>query len=127
MSNCGCVYVDNGDLMPEFYNSSKHRARKNHKCDECGKAINKRELYECVSGKWDGDFLTYKTCGSCLDIRTVFFCDGWIFTEVIEALENYIHDGNGVISEDCLSELKQESRENVCEMIEEYWRRYDNG
>lgn len=63
--DCSCDYD-----APEFYNKSEPRARKQHRCDECGGVISPGESYEYVSGKWDGWFSQFKTCGRCRDIRT---------------------------------------------------------
>lgn len=54
---------------PEFFDSREVRARKQHKCCECGKAIEKGEIYEYAVGKWDGDIDTFHTCEECADLR----------------------------------------------------------
>jgi len=122
MSNsCACVYVDVDCDGPELYTVTKPRARKPHKCGECGREIKLSEKYENVVGLWGGRFNIHKTCSVCLDIRSVFFCEGWFFGEVLEYLEEHIREMHGHISEDCLAELTAEAREMVSEIIEEYW------
>lgn len=118
--DCGCIYVGDYD-PPELYRSTKHTARKNHNCDECGKLISVGEKYEYVFGIWEGKANVHKTCSVCLDIRRVFFCDGWIFEGVFEELHNHIQEVGGEISENCLIDLNLEAREVVCNMIEDYW------
>lgn len=44
--------------------------------------------YERVFGKWDGEIKTYRTCLSCVEIRTHFGCNGWIFTRIWEDIES---------------------------------------
>jgi len=64
MMDCFCDYEP-----PEFYNKYSLRARKVHRCEECGGEIRAGEKYEYVSGKWCGDFSTFKTCERCADLR----------------------------------------------------------
>lgn len=53
----------------EFYRATKHTARKEHRCDECGGVIKAGTVYEYISGKTDGDLWTAKTCPNCLALR----------------------------------------------------------
>ena len=71
---CCCIYTE---ICPEFYDAKEVVARKDHKCDECGETINKGQKYERVSGKWDGEVSTYKTCLPCLRIRKDLFTCGF--------------------------------------------------
>ncbi len=64
MTDCWCDYDP-----PEFSSRSYPKARKQHRCEECGKPINPGEQYECVAGKWDGYFSTFNTCPRCVDLR----------------------------------------------------------
>lgn len=64
MSACFC------DCEPaEFYHRATHKARKVHRCMECGKAIQAGESYEKVRAKWDGTVDTLKTCCRCVALR----------------------------------------------------------
>jgi hypothetical protein len=63
--SCYCDYD-----APEFFHREIRRARKLHKCGECGGEIKPGEQYEHVRGKWDGDLTTIKTCERCVDIIT---------------------------------------------------------
>lgn len=62
--DCYCDYDP-----PQFYSVTKPKARKQHRCEECGVAILPGELYERVSGKWDGYVDTFSTCERCHDLR----------------------------------------------------------
>jgi len=53
---------------PEFITVKIVKARKQHKCCECGGVIGKGEEYEYISGKWDY-FDQFKTCEKCADLR----------------------------------------------------------
>ena len=124
MSNCSCIYIDNYESA-DFHTSVKRKAIKNHRCCECGRTINRGETYEYVSGKWDSYIGTYKTCGDCLSIRNTFFCDGWLYEGMTEALwEHLLEMRFGEISEDCIAELTPGGQALVCGMIEEIWKDY---
>lgn len=82
--SCYCDYES-----PEFYSERTiSSARGQHKCSECGRQILKGEGYQSISGKWDGDFYTNKTCAHCLELKNYVkahipcFC--WAFGELIE-------------------------------------------
>jgi hypothetical protein len=68
MTDCVCDYDP-----PEFYHREIRRARKEHKCCECGGRMLPGEQYEHVRGKWDGFVDTYDTCARC--------CDLWMWTK----------------------------------------------
>lgn len=122
MNNCSCIYVSEWD-NPEFFNQKKVKARKEHICGECGRTILKGEEYERFSGNWKNEgFCCYKTCEDCLSVRDAFFCDGWIFGEVIEGVDEHIREVDGKISIDCLEELTPAARDRVlaeCELVRE--------
>ena len=58
--------------MPEFFSDSRPVARKEHICCECGTAIEKGEKHYSCSGKWDGDFLSYRQHLDCLKACETF-------------------------------------------------------
>lgn len=57
-----CFYQDES---PEFYSESIVRSRKPHRCGGCGRTIEARELCVSGSGKIEGHFYTFRTCGAC--------------------------------------------------------------
>lgn len=83
-----CGFVCDLDLEPpEFICVSLKKARKNHKCCECGEIIPAGNQYQYISGKWDGDFLTFKTCATCAAIRSDYCCCyGDLRTDLWQAL-----------------------------------------
>jgi len=121
MENCGCIYVGDDDPA-ELYKATHPKAKKSHKCSECGCDIKPGEGYERVFGKWDGDSSTYKTCSDCLSVRDVFFCDGFYHGMIWERLTEHICDMRGEIASECLIALTPKARANVCEMIEAEWK-----
>jgi hypothetical protein len=62
-------------------------AHKEHHCTECGEVIAIGSKYERIEGLWESSWSTYKTCLSCVEIRDHFACEGWIFGQLWEDLE----------------------------------------
>ncbi len=120
MGECGCIYV--GDYDPiEVLQDGNRKARKTHKCDECGTEIKLGQEYECVVGKYDGDLEAYRTCLDCVSIRKVFFCSGWAYSMILEHLGEHINEMEGKISAECLLSLTPGARDKVFDMIEDVW------
>ena len=83
---CGCVCDLEYD-PPEFLRSVWRRAKKEHMCCECNETIQVGSQYEYVSGKWEGDFYTFKTCTPCANIRRDYCCSyGGLRDELREIL-----------------------------------------
>jgi hypothetical protein len=101
---------------PEFYVAERRKARKEHKCSECGRIIQKGETYEYVSGKWDGNIMHYKTCADCLSIRDAMFCEGWAHSGLYDDLWDYLRESD-VLPENSLESLTERAQEKVMGMI----------
>lgn len=115
-----CLYAGDGD-RPEFYVESTPRARKEHKCCECGRTITVGEKHQAASGKWDGDISTYRTCAECVEIRAAFCCDGWTFLMLWESIRDEMFGEwrkNELRIIDCLAKLASPTA--VAKMREEY-------
>lgn len=120
MSGCSCIWV--GDYeYPEFYRQKTVTGRKGHKCSECGRIIEKGEKSEAVSGKWDGDIRSYRTCEDCLSARSEFFCDGYLHNNMWENIWEHVCEHGGEIASECLLALTPRARMRVIEMIDELW------
>jgi hypothetical protein len=126
MDKCSCVYV--GDYEhPEFHRAVTRKAIKEHVCCECNRTIRRGEKYEYVSGMWDAYISNHKTCGDCLSIRDVFYCEGFFYTMLKESLWEHLRDVDGEVSEDCFVELTLGARSVVCDMIEKIWEDVKDG
>lgn len=70
-------------------------ARKAHRCQECGRIIEKGETYEYVTALYDGQWFTNKTCVHCIAARGWLsaICQGWIYGAVLEDLGEHWHEG----------------------------------
>jgi len=48
--------------MSDFQTESTPTARKVHRCGECHGHIEPGQKYQLISGSWDGDMASFKTC-----------------------------------------------------------------
>ena|ERR1700678_1241360 len=107
MSDCGVCIGSEPDCMAEFYEVATVKARKSQVCNECGREIVKGTQYVRESGKWDGEFCSFKTCLLCVEIRSAFTCDegnyavcfGELWNDITENLFPNMNTG-------CLNKLK---------------------
>lgn len=77
---CSCGY----DYEPaSVYNVTEPRARKDHKCCECGGQIQPGEKYEYVWGVGTDGAFTAKTCLTCARIAKDYCCNHGTLRETI--------------------------------------------
>lgn len=57
------------ESYPAFFSSTIVKAKKAHKCSECSTEITVGQAYERVVGSWARDFLSYKICPKCVELR----------------------------------------------------------
>lgn len=90
MSECDVCIGGNDSYDPaEFVNERSPKARRQHKCCECGRAIVVGETYWRVVGKWEGCLQTFRQCLPCHEIQIVFACgQGYLYTQLWEDMEN---------------------------------------
>ena len=62
---CSCDLDD----PPSCFSAATRRARKEHRCCKCRRAIKPGERYEHASGVWDGSPDSFKTCSRCVKLR----------------------------------------------------------
>jgi hypothetical protein len=95
-------YCDNDP--PSVMRKEQRKAKKEHRCCECGRTIRSGETYEYVWGVWDGSAGTYKTCSHCVALRDYTTahvpCFCWYYggmrIEAIEMLREYAHEAPGL-------------------------------
>lgn len=96
---CYCDYES-----PSVFREGTCKARKHHKCGECGSTIQPGETYEHVWGIWGGCPETYKTCPRCLELRKYVtahvpcFCleYGNMLEGATETLREYAYEAPGL-------------------------------
>lgn len=72
----------------EFWESRKHKARKNHCCEYCGAGIKVGETYFRETGKAWGEFSDYCLCERCKSVLGYFTEDRDELGEFYEDLFN---------------------------------------
>lgn len=66
-----------------FYSERTVRARKPHRCKECGRTIKVGASYVRVAGKHDGSVWSEAICAPCMSLLKSFSEDGsWCFGEM---------------------------------------------
>jgi hypothetical protein len=61
---CYCEPME-PDEPSDVWTVTWHKARKEHKCHECGEFIKKGNRYERIFSVFDGSAVAYKTCEFC--------------------------------------------------------------
>lgn len=56
--------------MPAVFGQEQRKARKQHKCCECGSIINSGDQYAYSHGVWDGSGQSFKQCLDCAEVST---------------------------------------------------------
>lgn len=87
-------------VVPSAFTEKERKARKIHKCCECTHEITVGEKYQYVSGIWDGEPDSYKTCLSCATLRSDYTCkagDELAFGELREGISNAFYKNYGAV------------------------------
>ena len=86
MDACICIDVDE---YCQTISQKIVKARKEHKCMECGDTIKKGDKYEYYFGKDNGTIFIHKTCQICFNIREDLFKCGYYFGMLWENIEEH--------------------------------------
>lgn len=54
-------------ILPTLYQERERKAKRSYHCVECRSRIEKGESYTHVTGKWEGNFRTYRMCNPCYE------------------------------------------------------------
>lgn len=95
---CSCDYEP-----ARFIHVDKHKARKERKCYECSRTIEKGELYERTYGVWD-DPAVFNLCLQCFSLRDYVtdnvpcFCSGYgnLLDDAMETVREYAAESPGL-------------------------------
>lgn len=79
---------------PDFLNVSERKARKEHRCCECGGRIPPGAVYVYTFGEWDGDTTSYKQHLECRDLLEAIadeYCGGEspVYGSLMEEIGEY--------------------------------------
>ena len=115
-----CIGTDSLEECFDFSIVETRKARKPHKCCECGMEITPPATYEHVVGKYQEEFSIYETCSLCVEIRDVFTCgNSWYYGQLWEEMEEYAFEHLTTASE-CFRELSPEAKAYVLEEWQEW-------
>ena len=89
--------VDDSDGLVTVLRESTPMARKEHRCDECGRGICVGERYLNEGILWQGEKNTHKTCAHCQQVRSWLLteCGGWVFSGLREDINEHALEGYG--------------------------------
>lgn len=119
MSECD-VCIGGCDDPMEMISESTPTCRLPFKCCECRREIAKGEKYEKMVGRYDGQFLTYRTCLLCVEIRTIFCCgEGWMFESLWDDMREYAFERLTTASP-CFTKLSAKAKAFVLERWQEW-------
>lgn len=107
MSDCSVCIGSDPDGYCEFFESRTVKARKEQRCCECRRVIQKGEPYEYAAGKYEGDFFTAKTCLFCEAVRGAFACGSVAYGELWEEMREYAFPA---LTTGCLQKLDPQYR-----------------
>lgn len=87
---CNYEYAEPATVL----NSTRRRARKQHLCCECGRAIEPGESYSFEVTLFEGRVRAYKTCAHCCTLAGWLSenCDGWVYTQIVEECEEHARE-----------------------------------
>lgn len=87
---CDCS-IDCSDFEePSCHTTTMRKAAKEHLCCECRKPIAKGDIYEEVTGVWDGRPDRFRTCGSCKFIRDTYCSRGFVYGQLFAQIEECV-------------------------------------
>lgn len=122
MVDCGvCIGGGDWDESPEFYVWEYPKARKEYKCCECDRTIERGSQYERYTDKFDGSINTVKTCMDCSHIRNGLTCEGGALPPFGELWSEVISNFPQLKSTACLTKIKTPSAK---EYFLERWRQW---
>ena len=79
------------EISPECMRTVKRKARKDHACCECRRTIKAGTVYQYVSGIWDGEPSSFKTCPRCVTLRAAMD-EPAPFTYLLETIRERVQD-----------------------------------
>lgn len=119
-----CLDMDYDADSSDFCTESFHKARKSHKCCECGGVIAKGQRYERAAGKTCGEMWSHATCAACAEIREAFVCGSLVYGMLWESIKESmfpVWDRKGPI--DCLAKLETLEARDKCRAQYAEWKK----
>lgn len=111
MADCNvCIGSFGGDEHAQVSLSDVVKARKPHKCEECGKVINAGDAYERNKWLYDGEWSRMDICLICSEIGTAFSCEGRLLGNMWEDIHDNLFPN---MTTGCLEKLKTAAAKQV--------------
>lgn len=90
-----CMLNDCDDMVT-LLAENDYKAKKDHRCAECGRTIHAGESYHRDTFIFEGRRQSHKTCGHCMVARNWLRgeCGGWVYTAVEEDVREHCHSGH---------------------------------
>jgi len=110
--SCTCSLDVDMDCTVERFKDKIVKAKKTHKCGECGDTIFPGNKYEYSKGKAMGEWWTNKTCLLCVEIRDCFCCS-WYYGQVYDAIGEIYNE----ITIADMNELSDDARYKLAERM----------
>jgi hypothetical protein len=91
-----CMTDEIDDFVTMIAEGHFVKARKPHKCMECGRPIAAGESYHTESFRFDGEFMTHKTCAHCMVPRGWLQkeCGGFVYNMIKEDLREHVTESD---------------------------------
>lgn len=119
--SCADVCLSDGDGA-DFWTARYVRAKKSHRCKECGKPISIGERYERSAARSEGSFYSHSTCATCAEVRNAFFCGSFTYGDVWNCIrENMFPAWRKSGAWDCLAKLNTEQALTKCNAEFKKW------
>ncbi|WP_155300914.1 hypothetical protein [Deinococcus kurensis] len=84
--------------MSDFQHVTRPKARKMHRCVECGERVQLGDTYVRVAGSYDGHMYTDRYCVTCDAVWRVAHAQGLIFSDEIGPGELLSHIEDDVLA-----------------------------
>ena len=105
MSECGCLYMGDGEPI-DLSQDRVIVARKEHACYECRRVIARGERHELVTGRCEGEWVSYRTCLVCVEIRSALSCDGWVYGWLWQSVHEMFAESAPAFPSGCIDKLE---------------------
>ncbi len=112
------VCIDSNADSEFFYERIRIAKRPGKNCAECGQPRKIGDSYMQVGGKCEGQFWQETLCLLCHEIANVFYCNGVMYGNIWEEIEDYAFP-NLRTSSPCFQKLSLPAREHL---VRRWWK-----
>lgn len=117
---CSCEIICDIDESVVVLFDKIVKSRKQHKCHECYRIIEKGEKYRSEKYVFEGKIDKHNTCLDCNSIREQFF-SSFFYGDIRDMVCDFVAEVDGEIPEKCILKLTPDARDFVLELMEARW------